>query len=661
MQIVWKNVHPTTVFETSSFSKAYSIESAQSLLHPLTVQINNTAKHPRLLFQLHHAIYDGWSFDLMLRDLDELLHGNLVTKRPQYREITKHYLEISNSDRLSKSADYWRNILSGYHPRPLPNFNGNTVPSTGRCSFHGEYNIDPVALSAGAKKYLIHPQVFYQAALALVFGQYIGTSDTVIGSVTSGRTVPVTRVEEVMGPCIATLPCRIDLSYTTIEDLLRTTHQANRDMLEHCVLPLRDIVKLCELHPGERVFDILLVWQESLVSAANRDLSLRKVDSADDSEFKITFELEPSEGKMLYRITYDPSTIPAPQVEIFAKQIQHTVKYFLANQTDTLDQAKRSFNSEELSIANSQPNIQNFQHGPAHAVEKWAAQLPDKDALIIGSIVDGSMRISETLSYYSLNARANQLAHALIGAGVGSDQLVCVILEKSVDLYVSILAILKIGSGYLPIVPGTPSERVNQILTDAAIKVCVCDSKFPKAIQRDDLVILDPQDLEVAKYPEHNLIFPYDGSHLAYAVFTSGSTGKPKGVLVTQDNLMSNIHHLSNLYPYKEDSKLLQSCSQAFDVSAFEIFFSWYVGICLCTATQDDLFFDLEAAINILEITHLSLTPTVASLVDPANTPKVEFLVTAGEALTEIVKRRWAGNKLYQGKHFQINGRLRLG
>jgi non-ribosomal peptide synthetase component F len=603
---------------------------------------------------MHHAIYDGWTFDLMLRDLHELLRGNPTTPRPQYREVTQHYLEISNSNRLSKSVDYWGNVLRDYHPQPLPNFNGNAVPSTGLCSIHGEYEFDSVAFYSGAKEHLIHPQVFYQAAVALVISQYAGAPDIVIGSVMSGRTIPVTRVEEAMGPCIATLPYRVDMSCTTVEDLLQDTHRANRTMLEHCVLPLRNIAKLCHLRPGERLFDVLLVWQESLVSAANRHLSLRKIDGADDSEFKITVELEPCDKQILYRITYDPSTIPAHQAKMFAKQIQHTVQFFLNNRTGTLEQVKRSFNAEELSIVHSQPDIPKFQHGPAHAVEKWATKFPDKDALVFGSIIDGVMKVREKLSYDSLNARANQLAHALVAVGVGHDQLVCVILDKSVHLYVSILAILKTGCGYLPIVPDTPSERVNRILADAAVKVCVSDSRGLRNVQRDDLVILDPQDLNIAKYPEHNLKTPYDGSHLAYAVFTSGSTGKPKGVLVTQDNLMSNLHHLSSLYPYNEDSKLLQSCSQAFDVSVFEIFFSWYVGICLCTATQDDLFFDFEASINLLDVTHLSLTPTVASLVDPARTPKVELLVTAGEALTEIVKRRWAGKKLYQGKHFRI-------
>jgi len=112
---------------------------------------------------------------------------------------------------------------------------------------------------------------------------------------------------------------------------------------------------------------------------------------------------------------------------------------------------------------------------------------------------------------------------------------------------------------------------------------------------------------------------------------------------------VSNLEVLAKIYPMSEGSRLLQACSQAFDVSVFEIFFSWYAGMCLCSATKDELFKDFELAVREMQITHLSLTPTVAALLDPKNIPNVGFLVTAGEAVTEQVRRCWAGKGLYQG------------
>lgn len=129
----------------------------------------------------------------------------------------------------------------------------------------------------------------------------------------------------------------------------------------------------------------------------------------------------------------------------------------------------------------------------------------------------------------------------------------------------------------------------------------------------------------------------------------SGTTGVPKGVAVTNRNISSNIDILSSIYPHDPSSRMLQACSQAFDVSAFEIFFAWANSLCLCAATNDTLFEDFERAVRSLRITHLSPTVTVASLLNPDHVPTVKFLVTSGEPMTDEVLDRWS-QQLYQGK-----------
>ena len=261
----------------------------------------------------------------------------------------------------------------------------------------------------------------------------------------------------------------------------------------------------------------------------------------------------------------------------------------------------RSFSVSSLSIANPDYNCTPDIVGLSHAVENWAIASPEKEAIIFGHLSNGYMKVRDRITYLSLNSRANQLAHHLSQHGVRQNHLVCIMMDKSVELYVAILAVLKLGSGYLPLVPETPVQRVKMILQDAEVAVCICDSGSLDSIQRaHDSIITNLSSTDLSTYPESNLKTPYNGSHIAYAVFTSGSTGTPKGVLVTQQNLMSNLRHLSGLYPASSQSRILQSCSQAFDVSVFEIFFAWHIGMSLCTATKEDLFRDFEASINAL-------------------------------------------------------------
>ncbi|CAO2658275.1 Nn.00g059980.m01.CDS01 [Neocucurbitaria sp. VM-36] len=650
-QLVWKDLIASQIQEVARFSRAFSLGSVESLLRPLTVQVKTGPEKPRLLFQIHHALYDGWSFDLLLQDLDKLMHGEQAVQRPQYRDIVQYYTREQQASEEETAKEYWASLLCDHIPTPLPNYNGKIIHTNGVRAVSGRSAIAIDSLFDHADKLAINPQVFFQAATAYVLSLYTGSSDIVLGNVISGRTIPVTGVENIMGPCIAALPMRLDFQrLSRAQDVFQRIQSLNRESLQHGALPLRDIARATKVQPGTRLFDVLFVWQQSLSVTSESSNVARIIDSADDLEYKITLEFEPRKDCISFRATFDPSTIPENQIKYLSRQIDQVVQLFLQDTNCLVTDINLCFTDDSRSIANPDPPRSSINHGPSYTVEKWAMESPDKTAVVFGHIVNGVMEIKDSMTYGILNSRANQLARVLSAHGVGQDQLVGVIMEKSIDLYVSILAILKVGVGYLPMVPDTPRGRISTILDDAKISVCICESAVSTSLRQNLATkFIDLDFIDLSSYSDQDIRMPYHGSHLAYAIFTSGSTGKPKGVLVTQDNLMSNLEYLSTVYPFSAESRMLQACSQAFDVSVFEIFFSWYVGICLCTAKKDDLFRDLEAAINCLDVTHLSLTPTVAALVNPKNVPKVEFLVTAGEALTERVRREWAGRGLCQG------------
>ncbi len=650
VQIIWKSFKGSQIQGVGSFSRCYSLGSDESMLRPLNIQVKIGPGSSRVLFQIHHALYDGWSVDLLLHDFETLLRGNEIGPRPQFKDVVNYYTTQTSLPENEIHRKYWADLLHDHDPMSLPNYNGKIVDSQGIRMVSRRSAINIATLSRCAAELMVHPQVFFQAATAYVLSLYTGSTDVVIGNVTSGRTLPVTRVEDIFGPCIASLPFRLDFQHLSkVRDVLSKTQALNRESLLHCSLPLREIAKAAHAQPGSQLFEVLFVWQQSLISSDSLS-DIKIVDSADDSEYKITVEYEPRNDCIVSRITFDASTVPEKQVKYLSEQIDEVVTLFLQDSTTTVADISRCFTNSLRSVANPTPFQTHFSNGPAKAVEKWASNFPDKDAISFAHIVDGSIQIKDTITYDNLNRQANQLARVLLEHGANNHQLIGLVMEKSIEMYVAILAIAKVGSGYLPLVPDTPLERIQGIFNDSQISVCVSESAFSeKCRQSLSIHFLDFDLMSFSNYSSLNLDIHYDGSRLAYAVFTSGSTGTPKGVLVTQDNLMHNLDYLSSAYPYTASSKMLQASSQAFDVSVFEIFFSWHVGICLCAARKDDLFRDLEHTINSLEVTHLSLTPTVAALIEPEKVPKVQFLVTAGEALTERVRRKWAGRGLYQG------------
>ncbi|UPX14186.1 uncharacterized protein EKO05_0004676 [Ascochyta rabiei] len=650
-QITWKELHETQIERSSCPQKTYEINSTQALLRPFQVKIQDSLNMPRLLIYLHHALYDGWSFDLLLADLDKLLRGLGSTRRPQFRDVSQYYMKRQQTSAAGADKTYWTDLLRDYIPTALANYNGETKRLVGLRSYRGRSSVNFKRLSERAHNLAVNPQVFFQAATGYIMGLYTGSLDVMFGNVTSGRTIPVTDIEEIVGPCIASLPFRLDFgTLSTVHEVLRKTQDINRDCLRHCSLPLRDIARAAGVQPGTRLFDVLFVWQQSSSSDNNQDLAVKIADSADDLEFKLTLEFEPCNDWISVRVTYDPSTLPEKQIVHLSRQIDEVVNKFLDDTSCPMSDVGHCFTTSSLSVANPDHRRGHNTIGLAHAVETWAVVSPNKEAVMFGRVLDGTIRVKDTITYSNLNSQANQLACLLGRHGIGQDQLVCIMMEKSLNLYVAILAVLKLGSGYLPLVPDTPLGRVGAILKDAQVAACLSDSSGLQSLQEHfSGTIVDLDSTDLSTFPSNNLHTPYNGSHLAYAVFTSGSTGTPKGVLVTQQNLMSNLEVLSGLYPASTASRMLQSCSQAFDVSVFEIFYTWHMGMSLCTAKKEDLFRDFEASINNLGVTHLSLTPTVAALVDPDNVPNVKFLVTAGEALTEHVRRRWAGRGLYQG------------
>jgi amino acid adenylation domain-containing protein len=655
VQVVWRQLNSSQVQQVSDFSKSFALNSLESFLQPFSVQVRTCPGKPRLLFQIHHSLYDGWSLDLIIQDLEEILRGNEATKRPQYSEVVRYHNERTTTFR-KLDEEYWASLLRDRPVTSLPNFNGRNIESASLRSVVGRSTVDLHSLTKRSRELQVSPQVWFQAAITFISSLYVGSSDMVIGNVTSGRTIPVTRVEDIVGPCIASLPFRLRFDREAkVKHILHETQQVNLESLKHCALPLRDIAKAVNVQDEARLFDVLFVWQQSMESASDPASSAYVVDSGDELEFTITFEFEPHSDHISFRIMYDPSKIPENQVNLLSGQIDEVVQYFLEDTDRTMTDVAGCFPPELCSIANPVPLQRSSQCGPALAVEKWASDRPDQTALSVFHRIDGRMEVKATVTYEVLNSRANRLARVLESRGVYQGCIVAVVMDKSIELYIAILAILKLGAGYLPLVPDLPEGRMRTILIEAEITVCISNSSGPAHMQGlTSLIVLDIDKINLAPYADDNISIPYDGARIAYAVYTSGSTGTPKGVLVTQDNLMSNLEYLSTIYPYSAKSRLLQSCSQAFDVSVFEIFFSWHVGMCLCTAQKDDLFTDIEGAINQMGITHLSLTPTVAALIDPDNVPRVEFLVTAGEAVTEYVRRKWTGRGLYQGEFYQV-------
>ncbi|ROT43822.1 N-(5-amino-5-carboxypentanoyl)-L-cysteinyl-D-valine synthase [Sodiomyces alkalinus F11] len=631
-----------------------SLENWQvDLLHPFQVGISRAEQESRrrVLFRMHHAIYDGWTLDILIQDLTSLLEGRTPNPRRQFKDVSTFCHTLSSAI-LDSSRSFWADYLLGWQRTDYPRLMSRPSGKSGSMAVSRKLSISPDTLNRTATRSGWNPQVLFQAGAAFLWSAILGAQDVVIGSASSGRTIPVAGIENIMGPCIATLPLRINFgALRSVADLLKSIQVANRSSLEHGVLPLLDIRKAAGIPPGETLYDLLFVYQQSLYSAERRSSPLRELSHHDSLETKLLLEVEPTDDSFVCQITYHADAISPEQAEVMIQELDHICQHFLSQPMSQVSDAGHCLPARLKSLFNLRPSAYSGCPDLASSFEQTASNAPNSPAICFANAIFETSADVETISYAELNQRSNQVAWYLRHHHGAEGGVVGVIMEKSIMLYVAILGALKAGYGYLPLLPTTPIDRMRFILEQAPVKACLVDRETSALLLNagfSSCSLVYPQQVDLSTFPLSNPGRNVVGSNTAFVIYTSGTTGTPKGIAVTHLNITSNLDALASIYPADSQARLLQLCSQAFDVSVFEIFFTWTIGGCLCSGTHDNLFVDLEHSIRLLDCTHLSLTPTVAALIDPRRVPKVQFLVTAGEPMTSTVAQKWMGH-LFQG------------
>ncbi|KAI0003535.1 hypothetical protein F4779DRAFT_621787 [Xylariaceae sp. FL0662B] len=649
-QLIWKRLETDQIQVVSCANPFKCIDVELFLRRPFKVEIvpgQVPSDWHTVRLTLHHSIYDGWTMDLLVEDFSLLALGYQPIDRIQFRKVSQ-YLTSTASNASIEAKEFWAEHLRGYASMISPNFRTTAIPNPQIMTTTKKIRVDPKIAKDFALQLCVGPSVIFQACLGWLWATINGVGDTVLGSVSSGRALPVSGIENIMGPCIATLPLRIALSqFRTITELLQGIHETNRQILRHSGLPPTEIKRAAGITPAQRLFDIIFAYQETLASRRQSYDVVREVRHLDTVEAKLLIEICPLEGHFSCQMTWHSDVYSQPQVDIFYQHLDCLVNHFIRHHTEALERIPRCFPVQNLSWYNKIPkNIEVFPT-LSRLVEKTASLFPDHAALCFAFSTSVSDVKLQTLTYHELNSKANKICRYLQASGVTPGGAIAIVMEKSPLLYCSILGILKAGCAYLPILPSTPLQRIQLILKQAQPQVCLVDGTSHIS-EAASCIVIDICSVILSDYTDANLEIHGDPSQLAYVIYTSGTTGSPKGVSVTNGNMLSNIEVLSRVYPYDPSGRMLQACSQAFDVSVFEIFFAWANGMCLCSATNDTLFEDLGRAIRVLEITHLSMTVTVASLIEPSQVPSVRFLVTSGEPMTDKVLDTWA-KYLWQG------------
>ncbi|KAK9703357.1 hypothetical protein K7432_010783 [Basidiobolus ranarum] len=370
---------------------------------------------------------------------------------------------------------------------------------------------------------------------------------------------------------------------------------------------------------------------------------------AQNLEFAICIEGNRSEESINLQLTFADNYLQQDQGLLLIEQFLHVAQTLINNLDSPLGALNWTSDREKyLFLTEWQKDTSDYNDDTCihYLFESQVKDSPDNVAL--------QFEDKELITYSELNRRANRLAHSLILWGVVPDEVVALCIEKSIDMIVGILAVLKAGAAYVPLDAEYPRERIEFILEDTKAKICITtkdqESMF-LAWSDLHLVLMDRSDLALDNAPESDPIVPeLISSNLCYLIFTSGSTGKPKGVMLEHRSVVNYAIAHQKILNLTPDDRFLQFSNYTFDASILDIFVNLITGSRICLASKSNLLTNLSKMACLMKVTAAQLTTTVAALLNPKEVPTLKLLQQGGEMLTKNVRNAWAGEvKFYNG------------
>jgi amino acid adenylation domain-containing protein len=611
-----------------------------------------------LSLTLHHIVTDGWSMGVLNRELSEL-YGGFISGHPvdmpalaiQYGDYAAWQQQWMESGGLDQQLQYWTRKLDGApallelptdKPRPeQQSFRGATL----RAVFEPELlaGLHALGQREGTTMFMT-----VLAAFAALLSRYSGQADVVIATPVANRNR--VELESVIGLFVNTLALRVDLDDDpSFVDLLQQVRETALEAFSNQDLPFEKLVQ--ELNPERSqshapVAQVLFVQQ----NAADRPATLAGLDherlptDRDDAKFDLALFVGEVPDGLRVAIEYCSDLFAPDTITRMLEHFRVMLEAAVADPTcpvsrlAMLSAPERALILDRWSSGATAYPVDRLVH---EQVAAQAERSPDTVAVQFGS---------QQLTYAGLDARANQLAHHLRELGVGPDVVVAICVERSVDMLVAVLGVLKAGGAYAPIDPAYPEDRVAFMLADSDTPVLLTQqhllSQLPS--QRAHTVCLDSDWDVIATYDDDAPVSGATLDHLAYVLYTSGSTGQPKGVAMDHRPLANLIAWQLDSWSGPAVARTLQFASLSFDVAFQEVFCTWCAGGTL-VLIADEARRDPEALLGFLAAQGVQrlFLPFVAlqNLCEAAETlqlsvPSLRDVITAGEQLKATAQIR---------------------
>lgn len=572
---------------------------------------------------LHHAVYDGWSVQKLLKSLEQSYQTpqNYDLHITPFQPFVSYAIEQSGEN----GKKFWREHFAGsetvqFPALPSPDYN----PRADKEFSQTLNNIDWPDID-------VTPATIIRTAWGVLQSSYTGSFDSIFGAVVSGRQALVADIENLIGPTIATVPVRVSIRKgEKMNQLLQRVHEDAIDTIPFEQVGLQNIRNLGEPPKNACNFQTLLVIQPQ-EDDQESSLFTGIVRGGEDassrfSSYALVVDVETRGRSLKLRLTFDSKVITEKQVEQLVSGFERVLRSICTQQCSTL----KATDIEVIGEAELENIWQQNSHVPSMVnrcihdlIIETARRQPGELAV---SAWDGEW------TYRQLDELSARFAGRLVKAGILPGDIVPLCIEKSKWMSIAVCGVMRAGGVCLALDSNQPESRLQTMVQQVYPKLIassVQNTTLSTIFGLDSVLVID--DSLIKAGDETTTLPMVDPASPLFVLFTSGSTGTPKGVVINHNNFASGIFHQGDIFEINPGERVFDFASYSFDISWFNALQSFARGACLCVPSESERQNDIAGALRRYKSTFAFLTPTVLRLLKPEDCPDVKMIALGGE------------------------------
>ncbi|MCY7621732.1 non-ribosomal peptide synthetase [Bacillus altitudinis] len=559
----------------------------------------------RWIWSYHHILLDGWCFGLVVQELFAIYHALLhdIPYRLEPVKPYKEYIQWLEKQDKQASLEYWTQSLAGFEGQST--FKEQRKQTNEHELGEIEWAMskeETAALSELALQQNATLSSALQSAWSILLSRYQRSNDVLFGTVVSGRPADLAGVDRMVGLFINVIPRRIQLTdQMTFRSLLSETQQQSLAAEPHQYIPIYDI----QAKAGQQqLIDHIVVFEN--VPAAKKDeqesllgFTVEDMNVYEKSNYDLNLLASPGEQLQL-KLAFNQRAFDPAFVHKLKDQLTLLIKGAIKH-PDQLVHILTLVTKQEKQRMLEEWNAPELEHDQLY-LTKWfehnVRKQPNAVALSAGD---------HTMTYAELNEQANRLARHLQKNGVGHQTVTAILAERTPELIVSLLAVLKAGATYVSIDPDYPESRIQYMLRDSGATHLLTHSSFISQTRSlaFDGTYLFADDQEILLMSSENLPLEAGLDDTAYIMYTSGTTGQPKGIMTTHSNIARVVKN-TNYLTILETDTLLSLSNSVFDGFTFDVYGALLNGAKL-VLPQKETILDMGKLTELIKGEHISV------------------------------------------------------